>query len=305
MGTLSKDKLIEYIRHAIDLEGAVVTQEFIKREYVNISQANKPKLLENKQPNKPYAEVAPKMGLDWAMAAVVSIFGGIFVFSICCSHDDPLMGLIVGLLMCIPGFFIIGSRVKHEFDVEKRNTQLEEKYVRELSEYENKKRDNEQQYRDSMTLWQASDTEALAFIDEHLDEAHSDAEKYYARNVIFEKYRNLPALTSIYEYLLSGRCDGLEGPNGAYNIYEMEVRQNTVISQLNVIIENLEQIKQNQYILYGELVKISNETSAITAEMRRISGYTYSLVQLSSLNAYYSAAAASAASAMAFDMALR
>lgn len=35
--------------------------------------------------------------------------------------------------------------------------------------------------------------------------------QYYDRNILFAKYRNLIAVSSIYEYLQSGRCSTLEG----------------------------------------------------------------------------------------------
>ena len=44
----------------------------------------------------------------------------------------------------------------------------------------------------------------------------------YSCNVIFSKYRTLPAIASILEYLESGRCEALSGPDGAYNLYESE-----------------------------------------------------------------------------------
>ena len=42
----------------------------------------------------------------------------------------------------------------------------------------------------------------------------------YAYDVIFGKYRDVVALSSFYEYLMSGRCTSLVGATGAYNIYE-------------------------------------------------------------------------------------
>ena len=110
-------------------------------------------------------------------------------------------------------------------------------------------------------------------------------EQYYSVDVIFPKYRNLPALTSIYEYLASGRCDELTGPNGAYNLYELELRQNTVISQLNTIISNLEQIQQNQQMLYRELVQITQNTRKIVGELSAIRNYTYAMAEFTALNA--------------------
>ncbi len=153
---------------------------------------------------------------------------------------------------------------------------------------------------EALPLWQSSKEEGVAYLLEKKQQTQTVLEKYYSPDVIFPKYRNLPALTSIYEYLTSGRCEELTGPNGAYNLYETELRQNTVISQLNTIISNLEQIRQNQYVLYQELVKVNAVTQSISREISAIRGYTYTLTELSALNTYYNAITADCTSALAF-----
>lgn len=89
----------------------------------------------------------------------------------------------------------------------------------------------------------------------------------YDMDVIYPKYRNLVAVSTIYEYLSSGRCDRLDGPDGAYNLYEMELRQNIVIGQLSSIIENLNQIKNNQFVLYNELVSANQKVTSVLADI--------------------------------------
>lgn len=91
--------------------------------------------------------------------------------------------------------------------------------------------------------------------------------KLYGYNVIFPKYQNWIAITTFYEYLMAGRCDMLEGTNGAYNLYETEIRANLVISQLSQIIESLEQVKANQYMLYSELKNINQNMETLNSSM--------------------------------------
>ena len=90
----------------------------------------------------------------------------------------------------------------------------------------------------------------------------------YEEGIIYSKYRNLVAVSTIYEYLASGRCDRLEGPNGAYNLYEMELRQNIVIGQLSTITENLEQIKENQHTLYYEIQSANYNSASMLSSIR-------------------------------------
>ncbi len=83
----------------------------------------------------------------------------------------------------------------------------------------------------------------------------------YSLDVIYPKYRGMVPVCSFYEYLCSGRCNKLEGHEGAYNIYEMELRQNIIIAKLDSIIYKLDQIKDNQYILYTKLNDINKNVS--------------------------------------------
>ena len=89
----------------------------------------------------------------------------------------------------------------------------------------------------------------------------------YDMNVLYPKYRNLVAVSMIYEYLSSGRCDRLDGPDGAYNLYEMELRQNIIIGQLSSIVENLNQIRNNQFTLYNELVSANQRAASVLSDI--------------------------------------
>lgn len=103
-----------------------------------------------------------------------------------------------------------------------------------------------------------------------LSETRKALSKMYECNIIHPKYRNMVAMCSFYEYYSTGRCTELTGPNGAYNIFEYELRQNMIISKLDKIIDELEAIKHNQFILYGEMVKTNEMLSGIKTEMSSI-----------------------------------
>ena len=69
---------------------------------------------------------------------------------------------------------------------------------------------------------------------------------------------------------MSGRCFELEGPDGAYNLYEMELRQNVIIGQLSSIVSDLEQIRNNQFLLYQELQKANATVESVLYEVRGV-----------------------------------
>lgn len=91
-----------------------------------------------------------------------------------------------------------------------------------------------------------------------LKSAFSCREKLYNCNIIFPKYRNLITITKFYEYLNAGRCYALEGADGAYNIYENEIRLDNIITQLEDIKTTLDEIKDQQTLIYKTLKNISS-----------------------------------------------
>lgn len=102
--------------------------------------------------------------------------------------------------------------------------------------------------------------------------------QYYDKNIIFAKYRNFVAVSSFYEYFISGRCITFEGHEGAYNIYENEIRLNVVIQKLDDVIRKLDQIQNNQYMLYSaiqecnkNITRLSRITSDMTNKLQDIS----------------------------------
>ena len=89
----------------------------------------------------------------------------------------------------------------------------------------------------------------------------------YTSGIVYGKYRDLVALSSFYEYLLAGRCTSLEGSDGAYNIYEGEIRSDLIISKLSDVVESLEEIKKNQYMVYTQLHSAALDLEKLNSKM--------------------------------------
>lgn len=110
--------------------------------------------------------------------------------------------------------------------------------------------------------------------------------KYYDMGFIYPKYRGLVPICTICEYLESGRCFSLLGHEGAYNLYESELRMNMIIGKLDDVINRLDDISANQRMLAQELRK-SN------AQLQRISGTLDNIENNTALTQYYSSVTAS------------
>ena len=114
----------------------------------------------------------------------------------------------------------------------------------------------------------------------------------YSLDVIYPKYRELIPVVTMLEYLESGRCDELTGANGAYNIYESEVRQNIIISSLGRVISMLGSIRDNQYALYQVLQHSNSLVEGMSSEIEKLAESNYAIAKNSKTAAYYSQIAA-------------
>lgn len=167
---------------------------------------------------------------------------------------------------------------------------------------------------------------AKSVVDQEIEEAENLLKKLYecrntlySYNIVFDKYRNVVALSTFYEYLMAGRCTVLEGHEGAYNIYENEIRANMIIGQLTQVINKLDEIKDTQYMIYTELRSVNqsldrlNETmdkalvsiQNMEKDIANISANTDLIAHNTTVSAYYSKVNAQLTNALGFMVALK
>ena len=283
---MGKEELIQYFEDAIALETAVITQENFISQFEAMSKNKKPVLVERKVQ---VAEPDPN-GLDSETNVVTFFIAGMtamllyvqsFEFGAAEPSFWPLiaMAIIDGIILAI---YLPERKKWKQYYLEQRRKYEEDC---DLCRKENENRKEKFIY--NQECWKDSCTKMRTTLEKPLKETKENLERVYAKNIIYPKYRNLPALTSIYEYYVTGRCEELSGPYGAYNLYEDEVRKDNIISQLNTVIANLEQIKQNQYKLYEQVCQIQSNTNRMVRELNAIKGYVIELTNLTALNTYY------------------
>lgn len=283
---MGKEELIQYFEDAIALETAVITQENFISQFEAMSKNKKPVLVERKVQ---VAEPDPN-GLDSETNVVMFFIAGmtamlLYVQSIEFGAAEPsfwpliAMAIIDGVILAI----YLPERKKWKQYYSEQRRKYEEDCRTCLEENKNRK----EEFDYNQECWKDSCTKMRTTLEKPLKETKENLERVYAKNIIYPKYRNLPALTSIYEYYVTGRCEELSGPYGAYNLYEDEVRKDKIISQLNTVIANLEQIKQNQYKLYEQVCQIQSNTNRMVRELNAIKGYVIELTNLTALNTYY------------------
>lgn len=273
---MNSQELLEYVRRVKDLEIGVYEAKQINDKFPESYVAQMPKRPAEPRylsgmipppPQEPDEQNTGGAAAACFIVALVFLFFGINSLS-------ALNFLIAGLATIVAVGILIDGKRRQEREEEEYQAKLQEyennlgQYQLRLSEIESENQKKRDMYEKQLVAYseEVADYESRrkAVIHELFDARWKLEEALiglYEEGIIYSKYRNLVAVSTIYEYLASGRCDQLEGPNGAYNLYEMELRQNIVIGQLSTITENLEQIKENQHTLYYE-IQSANYNSA-------------------------------------------
>lgn len=91
-----------------------------------------------------------------------------------------------------------------------------------------------------------------------LAQTNSVLKSYYNTGVLHKDYWGLVPVGTIYSYLDKGLCTQLEGHEGAYLLYENELKWNKVFNKLDDIICRLDEIQSNQ-LMIARAIKKSND----------------------------------------------
>ncbi len=214
-------------------------------------------------------------------------------------------GVIGGLVGIGIYILILKKRVEKEYTAQ---VEAEQKRVLMV----NKRRDEENARKRRMALVRAEPwQEQMNDFQENVMKPTSQAlQALYSLDILHPKYRDLVAVSSIYGYLDTGRCTQLEGHEGAYNIYEDERLQKIIISKLDDVINRLDRIEQNQYMLYRAIQYGNAQRNQIMQDIRKMSDdnkrHHEKMEQHGEAAAYYSRMAAQNTEAMLlYDMLTR
>ncbi len=212
---MSGAQLKEYVSTLYEMETLVYQQEQLHKNLVS----RKNGLIS--EPQKPGGGV---------MSAIILIVAAAVIIWAITSYSWLLIILAVlgAVFLAIPMLFITMSD----------DSEANKKYKKDLARYEE---EGPERAELAVVCPQAA---------AKLEESKALLQQMYSIGVIYPKYQNLIAISSFYDYLMSGRCSELEGHEGAYNIYEMEARLDHIVTQLDIVIAKLDKIQQNQYMLY-------------------------------------------------------
>ena len=238
----SKD-ITNYLKHVFDLEKMLYQQ--MKLE---------PEIYQEKRPSVVGGIIT---AIACAFFAILVYFGYVFLKS----PEGGAPGWFLNIMLGIIGIFVcfvVGGIILVVSNVVQ--TQSYNQQVR-ITNQENI--EEIQRYRKNLLEKGKTLNDEYALLADERKKTKAVLNKFYSTNVIYPKYRSLPAIASLFEYMLSERCYGLTGHEGAYNLYENELRLGHIISTLDSISSDIKEIKQNQRMLYD----VMSESQKMTKSM--------------------------------------
>ena len=163
------------------------------------------------------------------------------------------------------------KKQKYQTDLKHYNEAVE-KYHNEIERINNSRTDDVTiMVQDMMNN---KNTAQIALIDYELEYILSNVREtvnainnLYSSGPIYSKYRNCFALSYFCEYLMSGRCESLEGSNGAYNLFETEMKADMIISRLDNIINSLNKIQKNQSYMFHKIEGVKESINQVTGQL--------------------------------------
>ncbi len=272
---IKSKELLHYLGHILECHKQLL---ILEKTYKNYSV--KVKEIEDKKRNfdKPVKEkgdtilfvivktIAYIMGffmglslLNYIIGSIVSIFksDNWFIFKIFGLSIEPIVNhyIILGVSILL-SILIAKTEYTSKENAEKINREAETEYQKKIEKEELRIIEEKEK---KQAIW-----EVLDGFGNQYDKVKNTLKQLYDMNIIYASYQNIVAVATIYQYLESGRCYALEGHEGAYNLYESELRQNIIIQKLDIIIDDLERIQRNQRILYSTLQEANQKISYLT-----------------------------------------
>ena len=268
---LKTKELHEYLQIVLDMETNLFSQQRLSEELHE--RLDGIRMLAS--PEKPSAPQAPKPTKkdNWVLPMILGIGGILLVrFLRKDAHFHGFVAVLFSVLLgalpvscIIAGICLLFSNVSAK---SKQNTAAQ-KYEQEKGRYPDKL----EAYQSKVQATNAENAKRQAeraILQANIDaverqsvSSRATLDRLYSANIVHPKYRNLSAVSSLYEYIDTGRCAQLEGSAGAYNLFENEVRLDHILLKLDDVIEKLDSIRQGQYQLYTAITEGSQRTESL------------------------------------------
>ncbi len=164
--------------------------------------------------------------------------------------------LLINLILEFIHKRIVSSMLKKEFN----SNRFRHNRMREQSET---------LYAKNQNLVKAYNVQLSAVSDE-IFQTKKLRNEFYSEKILPEKYRNLAAVSTMYEWLDTKRCTEIYGHGGLFDTYEYDLQIGTVINNLQEINAKMNIVIQNQKILIKEVRRGNEIASEILGHVKSI-----------------------------------
>ncbi|MCI5935782.1 MAG: DUF308 domain-containing protein [Lachnospiraceae bacterium] len=268
-GALNPDDLKEYLKIVVNMEQNIYLQNnMLSQMKMRYSQLGRPRIYDELDEPEDSSKDSFITGILYAVLALVGFILLRLGIKLCTGSGSNsfifgLIALIIGGIMLIYGLFVAIGTFGQSFSDKRKYADDKREFEASYEKYENniqsdKKRVSQEELEKKVL------SSEIASLQKQNSESKQNLNQIYSLNIIFPKYRNLVMLCSIYEYICAGRCSTLEGHEGAYNILEMEIRLDRIITQLDMIVNRLDDIRNNQYVLYSAIQETNQQIAQIS-----------------------------------------
>lgn len=294
--------VMEYLKEYLEIIWDMEKNLFLRKNLLEQKKKTCAQLGEARQFQKPLQPILKdtertpeiKTEKDEYIGSIISVLIGIPVvaWGFNLLSGNSILGFLGGLLvLLIGGMFVLIACILLIKGFSDTSTAKTSNYQNE-QEYQKQKEAHKKQYEQEKILYEknlaeymeATTKDQSRVYKENIHKKFLELEIYeldkqivssqeklsimYDKNVIYPKYRNLVAISSIYEYFASERCSTL---GDAYNLFESEIRLDRIILQLDHILSSLEDIKNNQYTLYAGIQDMNRQMQQMNINAENIS----------------------------------
>lgn len=259
--------LKSYLETLVDLEkNAYMQSELLKNLRNRIDRLGKPIIYQ--KPQKKEADFISNLQIGVAGTAFVGAILGAIIGLV--NSDglfdaiDKVIGTGIQWLLYGLGIGVVVGIILHIYDCRANNNDYNIDYLNYMSSTEN---DN---IRVNKEKEQIKQLQAISSATIQKQAATNELlQQYYDVGVIPPEYQNIIAVCSIYGYLEKGICDKLKGYDGAFAQYQMDLRFKRLEDKLDAVLASLEQIKENQYVLYNAITQVNQNVTTLINKTER------------------------------------
>lgn len=270
---MTKNEIRDYLGMLVDLE----REHFMQTNLIATLQDRISRLGHPGQIDEPVMAMPRGEETDWDNLAVAIVLGGILggILGIATANGffsaigNALKGALCGAVIC-GVLYALYKAIVYYATYQEDKTAKDADYQKRHIAYENALMEDEKrlQRENNALIYLNQELENLMECYNHTNDV---LDKMYGVNVIYKKYHhNFAAVSSFYEYFCSGMVNSLEGPDGAYSRLEYEIRLDIISIKLDILIRQLDDIKQNQFMLYSAITEANAKLDSIVSSCSKI-----------------------------------